>query len=52
MPVLPPPLLFVIMPCGGRGSAYKSSRITIAEGEAAMLLVDSEKPLGSQNSSE
>ena len=24
-----------IMPCGGRGSAYKSFRIAIAEGEAA-----------------
>ena len=38
-----------IMPCGGRGSAYKSFRIAIAEGEAAMLLVDSEKPVGSQH---
>ena len=38
-----------IVPCGGRGSAYKSFCRAIKQGENAMLLVDSEKPVGPEN---
>ena len=38
-----------IVPCGGRGSARKDFRTAIAQGENAMLLVDSEKPVSSEH---
>ena len=37
-----------IVPCGGRGSAYRDFCKAIKEGEDAMLLVDSEKPVSPQ----
>lgn len=37
-----------IVSCGGRGSAYKYFCMAIAQGEDAMLLVDSEKPVRPQ----
>ena len=37
-----------IVPCGGRGSAYKVFCKAIEEGEDAMLLVDSEDPVSPQ----
>lgn len=38
-----------IVPCGGRGSAYKVFCKAIEEGEDAMLLVDSEEPMSPQH---
>lgn len=38
-----------IVPCGGRGSAYKGFCRAIEEGENAMLLVDSEEPVSPQH---
>ena len=38
-----------IMSCGGRGSAHKAFRTAIAQGENAMLLVDSEEPVSPQH---
>lgn len=41
-----------IVPCGGRGSAYRIFCRAIKEGENAMLLVDSEKPVSPEHRSD
>ena len=44
-----PSRTFAVTACGGRGSAYKRFCIAIAQGENAMLLVDSEKSVSSEH---
>lgn len=44
-----PSRTFTVKPCGDRGSARNDFRTAIAQGENAMLLVDSEKPVSSEH---
>ena len=44
-----PSRTFAVTACGGRGSAYKRFCIAIAQGQKAMLLVDSEEPVSSKH---